>query len=265
MKLLVKVSLAASMFSALILSAATRAEAATVVDVELQLLIDTSGSVSTPEFGLQRSGYSSALRSAAIQDAILDVTGDRLGRIAAEVIFWSGSSQQQVAVPWSLLDSSGSIDGFADAIDAAGRTFSGGTVPAAAINFGAPRFASNAFDGAANVMDVSGDGGANASATAAARDAALASGIDRINGLAIGSQSILRFYQNNVIGGSGSFAVLAATFDDVGAAVAQKLAADITGGPPDPAPIPLPATAWLLLGGLGGFATFVRRRTVPAA
>lgn len=238
------------------------AKAATLVDVELQLLIDVSGSVDSTEFTLQRDGYVNAFKSVAIQNAILnDAGGTRLGQIAAEVIYWSGRTQQAVAVGWSLLDSVASIDAFANAIETFARPFSGLTAIGSAIDFGYQRFASNGFEGTSKVIDVSGDGSNNDGiAVATARDAALAAGITRINGLPIGGGlSLQTYYQNNVIGGSGAFLVPAATFGDFSDAVSKKLAFEITGGNPNP--IPLPASAWLLLAAMGGMGFLRRRKT----
>lgn len=248
----------AALIGAMSVASLGAANAATVVDVELQLLVDVSGSVDSNEFALQRDGYVNAFKTDAIQNAILGTSNGRVGKIAAELIYWSSASQQAVAVGWTLLDSVTSINGFADAIAAAARPFSGGTNVDSAINFGYPRFDANDYDSTTQVIDVSGDGTSNATLTAAARDAALAAGIDRINGLPIGgSATVENFYANSVIGGTGSFLVAAATFGDFSNAVQQKLELEITGG--NPAPVPLPGAVWLLGGAVAGLGA-VRRR-----
>jgi Protein of unknown function (DUF1194) len=82
------------------------------------------------------------------------------------------------------------------------------------------------------VIDVSGDGVQNSGAdTWDARDAARASGITTINGLAIGPAGILTFYQNNIIAGAGAFAIGVNDFDDFAAAVQTKIEREITPGP----------------------------------
>ncbi|WEF22967.1 DUF1194 domain-containing protein [Paracoccus sp. S3-43] len=248
----------AALISAISVASLGAANAATAVDVELQLLVDVSGSVDSSEFALQRDGYVNAFKTDAIQNAILGTSNGRLGKIAAELIYWSSASQQAVAVGWSLLDSVSSINTFADAIAAAARPYSGGTDADSAINFGYPRFNTNDYEGTTQVIDVSGDGTSSATWTAAARDAALAAGIDRINGLPIGGEKAVEdFYAKSVIGGTGSFLVAAATFGDFSNAVQKKLELEITGG--NPAPVPLPAAVWLLGGALAGLGA-VRRR-----
>lgn len=246
--------------TALTLGLATMATAVPV-DVELQLLIDVSGSVDDGEFALQRDGYINAFNGSSVRDAILDTSDGRLGKIAVQVIYWSGQLQQSIAQDWTLLDSSGAIDTFTTSFAAVARPFGGQTAIGSAISFGATQFA-NAFEGTSLVMDVSGDGVTNDGGdTAAARDAALALGIDRINGIAIGGPDLLAFYQSSVIGGTDAFALQSIGFDTFESAIETKLAAEISGENPNvPAPIPLPAAGWMMIAGLGGLLAARRRR-----
>ena len=113
---------------------------------------------------------------------------------------------------------------------------------ARAIKFGTNSINTNNYDGLRQVIDVSGDGATNrdlngntisfaagATLTAAERDAALAAGIERINGLPIlGEPDLLAFYQNNVQGGANSFTLAVNSFDDFAPAIERKLTAEIT-------------------------------------
>lgn len=56
--------------AAISLSLIGPAKAVTVVDVELFLLTDTSGSVDSTDFGLMMEGYALAFESVAVQNAI---------------------------------------------------------------------------------------------------------------------------------------------------------------------------------------------------
>jgi hypothetical protein len=236
----------------------------TPVDVELQLLVDVSGSINATEFDLQRDGYVQAFQSQAIKDAITAPTdrdgNAREGQIAAQLIYWSGSNDQDIGVDWTLIDSDTAADSFATAIANATRPFSGSTNPSDAIEFGTPLFASNNFDGNSLVMDVSGDGAGSPLATQTARDAALAAGIDRINGIAIGGSSFLEsFYQNSIVGGTDSFFVAASTFADFQGAIEDKIEAEITD---DVVGVPIPSTMLLLSAGLAGLGLLARRRSI---
>ena len=240
--------------------------AAVPVDLELQLLVDVSGSVNDTEFDLQRQGYVDAFNSTAVQNAILDTTGGRIGSIAAQFIYWSGSSEQSIGVDWTLIDSTTTAAQFATDIGNAARPFSGFTAPGSVLDFGAPLFTDNGFEGDTLIIDVSGDGAQNeGSDTATARDNALAGtggndAIDRINGLPIlGEPGLQDFYADNIVGGIDAFLVAAASFQDFETALEQKLVGEITGEPPN-TEIPLPASMVMLLSALGGLGFLGRRR-----
>lgn len=245
----------AGTLSALAISTTANAATLTPVDLELSLLVDVSGSVSTSEFNLQRQGYVNAFSNADLFNNF--ISRGNIGSIAVNLIYWSGTSQQQEAVGWTLIDSVAASQSFASAISSTLRPFSGSTAPGSAINFATPRFFNNAFDGARQVIDVSGDGAANVGAnTAAARDAALAAGVDAINGLVIGQSSVVNFYVNNIQGGAGSFVLAANSFEDFATTIEQKLRTEII---VDPQPTPEPATLIGLLG-LGAFGVTKLKR-----
>ena len=221
------------------------------VDLELGLLVDASSSVNASEFALQRDAYAAAFQSGTIQTAI---ASGAIGAIAVNYVYWSSAGNQQEAVGWTLIDSAASANAFGAAVSATTRPFGGQTAPGNAIAFEAPLF-NNGFDGTRNVIDVSGDGAQNNGiSTAAARNAALAGGIDAINGIVIGgSASVLSFYQNNVQGGANSFTLTANSFNDFAGALNTKLIREITN-------VPTPMTPLLALIGLGALAITRRRK-----
>jgi hypothetical protein len=228
----------------------TAAQAAPVsVGVELALVVDVSGSIDSNEFNLQRTGYVNAFSNPMIHNLIANTPGG----IAVALIYWSGASQHQLAVGWTQLTDATSANAFAAAIGSAGRPFSGLTAPGSAINCIVPLFGSNNFVGDKLVIDVSGDGARNdGDNTLDARNAALAAGIDQINGLPIlGETGLLAFYQNNIQGGSGSFTLPASSFDDFEAAITVKLAREISeGAVPEPMSMAVFGFGALVAGGL---------------
>lgn len=201
------------------------------VTLELALLVDVSGSVDATEYGLQRDGYKAAFQSAAVQNLIANAPGG----IAVTYIEWSGTSGQSTRIGWTHLTDAATSNAFGTAVGNLTRTFDGNTAPGSAINFAVPLFNNNGFEGGQLVIDVSGDGTQNEGAsTSAARDAALAAGITRINGLAIGDQTLVNWYTANIQGGTNAFTIQASTFGAFNTAVQNKIVYEISGGNPAP-------------------------------
>ena len=242
-----------------LLAAFGTSQAATVVDVELQLLIDVSGSVDQTEFALQRDGYVAAFQDAAVQAAILDTSNGKVGSIAVQVVFWDSSNNQNIVIDWVHLDSNTAIDDFATDFAALTDSTSGSTGIAAAISFGIPEFASNDFMGTRLVQDVSGDGEENNGGNVmAARDAAAAAGIT-VNGIAIGSEVLFNYYRDNVVTADG-FVLRSEGFDTFDTGIRRKLLAEIT----DTNPVPVPAPILLMGTAIAGFMGAKRRKAAKA-
>lgn len=240
---------------------AERASAATTVGLELALLVDVSGSVDNSEWLLQRNGYVAAFQSPAIQSAITTLASQNGGNgLAVSYIQWSGSSEQQTSVAWTLLNNAADANAFAAAILAAPRPFSGSTGIGSAITYGTNSMNGNAFDGARQVIDVSGDGADNDGQTAASgRTYALANGVDKINGLPIlGESGLLAYYQTNVQGGAGSFTLPASTFGDFSSAVERKILGEVTNTNPVPEGGPGLVISGILFAGLAGLRKKMR-------
>src|ERR1041384_6765557 len=78
-------------------STAARAE---TVDLLLILAADVSRSIDDGEFNLQRKGYAQAIVDPRVLRAI---AGGRNHAIAVSFIEWSGATDQQVVVDWTVV------------------------------------------------------------------------------------------------------------------------------------------------------------------
>lgn len=247
---------------ALGLAAATPAQAI-VVDAELLLLMDVSGSVNGTEYDLQKTGYRNAFQSAAVHSALASTANG----IAVQLVQWSGATQQTVSVGWAHLTGVASANAFAASIDAMSRAFSGSTGLGEAVSVGALMFGTetggtaNGFESSRQIIDVSGDGADNTGtiSTAAGRTTALNAGVDVINSIAIlGEAGLLSHYTTDLVGGtnangSSAFVLTASTFGDFETAITNKLVAEVTGtGIPEP--------GMMLIMGLGIAGIAMRRR-----
>jgi hypothetical protein len=210
---------------------------ASPVDLELVLAVDTSMSVAPDEFALQMAGYARAFRHPEVLQAIQSAGSG----IAVALVQWGDSYQQTVSVDWTWVADPASAADFASRVAAAERRFNGpGTALASALGYCLGLFDGNGYEGARRVVDVSGDGRDNRGPRVTeSRDRAVAAGIT-VNGLAIVDDEpfLDRYYERQVIGGSGAFVVAAADYRDFAEAIVKKLVREIAGAPFAGAPRP---------------------------
>ncbi len=233
-------------------------KALTPVDIELQLLIDISGSISTSEYNLQLQGYANAFNSSSVQNAIINGTQ---GQIAVQLIMWSGASNQVVNIDWTLVDSIESAGSLSTAIAAIARPFSGWTAIGSAIEYAYPLFSNNGFNGASQIIDISGDGTNNSGISpATAVQNALDSGVDTINGIVItNNQNVIDQYLNEVVAGDSPFLLAPADFDEFQLAIENKIVAEIEGTTPENNIVTVPEPSSISLFGLASIFMLVRK------
>jgi hypothetical protein len=205
--------------------APSRAAAQTaVVDLELVLAVDVSGSIDVRETALQREGYLAAIRSPEFAAA---VRAGPLGKIRLTYVEWAGDGAQQVTVPWRLIDGAESAQAFADELARKPAVrFRWGTSISSVLHFSAGLFEGS---GARRVIDISGDGPNNAGGMVTlARDAVVAQGIV-VNGLPMLLKPaqvvppLDRYFVDCVIGGEGSFSLPVTSTGSLAEAIRMKL------------------------------------------
>ncbi len=211
-----------------------------LVDLELIIAVDISGSVDDDEAYLQRQGYIKAFRDPIVVQAIQRGIH---GAIAVTYIEYAGAHHQMPLADWSYINSPESANNFADALAFEPVTINVWTSISGALLAGVDIFARSPFKGKRRVIDVSGDGANNDGVPVlVARERAISQGIT-INGLPIVNDKPSRFgrrqipnldyyYTDCVIGGQGAFIIVANGFEDYARAVRRKLILEIAGAMP---------------------------------
>jgi hypothetical protein len=201
------------------------------VDVALVLAIDVSGSVSESRMLMQIEGYAHALRHPGFLDA---VRGGPIGRIALTFVEWSEARRQTQAVGWRVIQDRKDANDFVEALLHAERPMPGWTSISAAIDYAAGLFEQSGVQPLRKVIDISSDGINNdGREVKAARDDAVTAGII-INGLPIVEVDprLDDYYRENVIGGHGSFVIVAHDMGNFTDAILRKLLIEVAGAPP---------------------------------
>lgn len=207
----------------------TRLAAATspAVDVALVLAVDVSSSIDAGDYQMQMDGIADALSDPAIRDAI--AAGPNR-RIALALVQWSTAVSQATSLNWRPLASRQELVTAARDIKAIKRQWRpGGTGLAAGVDYSIALFQALPVAADRRVIDVSGDGADNDNGDASlSRNNAVALGIT-INGLPLiyGSQYLLNYYHDQVIGGPGAFLEPAADLRSFREAMLRKLLREI--------------------------------------
>lgn len=218
------------------------------VDLELVLAVDISLSMDHEELQLQRDGYVEAFRH---PDVIQAIKEGGYGKIAVTFVEWAGVLTPRVAVPWTLIEDRETSFAFARRLEEIHLTQAMRTSISAGLEFSARLFDDNNFDGLRRVIDVSGDGANNQGAlVTTTRDRLVEQGIV-INGLPVtlklgrGPNNMLDipdldvYYEDCVIGGTGSFIVTVEGFERIAVGIRKKLILEIAGREPEVIPAQL--------------------------
>ncbi len=221
---------------ALLFPAAAVAQAEQV-DLELVLLVDASNSIDKAETRFQRQGYAAALTHPDVLGAIK--TG-LFGKVAVSFMEWADQDNQDIVVPWMVIDSLKTARAFNEKLLSAPRMTYGSNANGDAIAAAQSHIVSNPFDGNRKAIDFSGDSANNWGGISIeeARDSALAAGIV-INGLAIKcldadcggrpvSYDLEEAFKTQIIGGPGSFVITVDNGQRFAEAVRRKLILELS-------------------------------------
>lgn len=205
------------------------AAAATPCRLALVLAMDISSSVDAGEDALQRGGLARALRAPEVREAML-VPGTG---VALTIFEWSGRVQQDVIVPWIMIETEGDLARAADVVAQSRRSYDGfATALGHALDYAADLF-SVGPDCARQVLDVSGDGVNNDGPSPP--EVYLGGRFDgvTVNALAIEVEEatvdhemaagVADYYRADLIHGPGAFVEVARGFRDMERAMRRKL------------------------------------------
>jgi hypothetical protein len=172
-------------------------------------------------------GLAAALRDPGIVAA---ATAGPRGAIAVAALFWSDTAE--LAVQWRLVAGESGAKALADGLEAAPRLpRPGATALGEGLAFSLSVLARCPADARRAVVDLSGDGRSNRGRPPAPmRDIGVAAGIT-INGLAVLNEEpdLLSYYEAEVIGGAGAFAMPCLDYADFGEAMRRKLLREMRG------------------------------------
>jgi len=191
----------------------------------LAFALDVSASVNPAEYRLQLDGLAEALGDPAVREAILG-PGDPVAFAAYE---WSGTRQQVMVAPWSMIANDADLDAFADKVRTHDRFY--GEFPTAvgyALGYGAVLLR-DAPPCLRRVIDISGDGVSNDGfgPELAYRHFDFAS--VTVNGLVVGDgdAEVIDFYRRSIAHGPEAFVEIARNYADYGRAMRRKLLREI--------------------------------------
>jgi Ca-activated chloride channel family protein len=192
----------------------------------LVLALDISSSVNNREYNIQLQGLARAFRTPEVIEAILTPPG---AGIAAIVYEWSGYNQQDLVIPWTMLDSEAAIRDVAAILTTHRRPYTDLTTALGkAVEYGAMMF-HRAPPCGRKVIDISGDGENNDGVGPEYFRAQGKLDDITINGLVVQGAypDPAIYYREHVIQGPGAFVALARDFNDYPSVIIGKLLREI--------------------------------------
>jgi hypothetical protein len=183
--------------------------------------MDVSRSIDAADFQIQTEGLALALEDPGVRAAFL--RGD--DGVALAVYQWSGSAHQEILQDWVMITGPETLDRVAWAVRRAGRPeVRRLTALGAALRFGIGLL-DRAPPCARQVLDMAGDGQGNEGVLVSRVRAEIDFDRITVNALAIGEheQGLVRYFQNQLIGGPGAFVETAERQADYPRAIRRKL------------------------------------------
>ena len=230
-------AMAALLFAAFFVS---NAAAADRIDLALVIAADVSTSMDPREKEMQQEGFVAAFRHPDIIDAI---RSGRHGQIAVSYIEWGGDRGQRIVVPWTLLTDEADCWMFSLRLaENLPTKLRRGTSISEALSYSASLLHQSGYEPERLVVNISSDGVNSVGREGdAVRSELLSQGIT-INALVISArgqsdvepgdlppEALFSYFQREVIGGPGAFAMPVRAAADYPGAIYRKLLREIGG------------------------------------
>ncbi|MGP6088161.1 DUF1194 domain-containing protein [Antarctobacter jejuensis] len=193
-------------------------------EVALVLAVDVSGSVDPHEYRIQMQGLATALRDSAVAEALVR------GKARVSLVQWTGSSRQQVTIPWREIGGFKDTEALAAEIAAAPRAWRHfSTAIGEALRTSATLFQTTP-QCRRRVIDLSGDGLSNEGPEPQSLKPLLRALNITVNALAIegAEHDLTGYFYENVITGPGAFVATADGYADYPDRIRQKLLRELT-------------------------------------
>lgn len=220
------------------------AQAGSLVDVELVIAADVSTSMTLAEKKLQQQGFVQAFRD---RDLIRTILNGKTARIAVTYVEWGGYRTPKVVVPWTIIDGEASSLAFAQRLETNFPSrMPRGTAIGTLLEFSSGLLAQGEHPATRSVINISGDGIDNKRPDLRQiRQSLLDDGVT-INGLPLAYRDevegipdsvlderppdfLIRYYRDEVIGGTGAFVEPVVARDQFSGAILKKLMREIGG------------------------------------
>jgi Ca-activated chloride channel family protein len=197
---------------------------AVACDLALVLAVDVSGSVDSREYNIQMGGLAAALRDPIISEALVRGQSELL------LLQWTGSTRQQITIPWTRIDDFAALDAFADRVAKDPRMWRNySTAVGEALLHALAAFESVPHC-KRHLIDLSGDGVSNEGIEPGqVREDLRRAGVS-VNAIAIeeSDTELMAYFFENVILGDAAFVVAASSFDDYPDQIRRKLLREVT-------------------------------------
>lgn len=192
-------------------------------DLALVLAVDVSGSVDSEEYRIQMDGLAEGLRDGVVAEALVR------GKAQVMLIQWSGSTRQEVSIPWVEIVDFSAVEALANRIQQVERPWRNySTAIGQALLRAVAQFDDVPVCGR-RVIDLSGDGTSNEGVSPTGLDTVLVQAKVTVNAIAIeeSDADLTSYFYENVIHGEGAFVATAESFADYPGRIRMKLLREV--------------------------------------